>query len=513
MCCKRARPRTGRPTSLIRDIRDRASGGNQINEASHHQGTTPRDRTRRHPPDQPGWSCNPRPPVRSTPEVPYMSQQRDGVADLFVGYGLGAAELDFGVGTDRGQLRLAAHPPALPGRFCPTDPVENYPTTSDRLRRSVITAQKAAVPRSKTSPADASRAGETTRMAPPTLTGAPTYIRPSPRSTHRARSSTAPVQRTSVNRADDLGLRHGVRIRHDDIVPESVPEPDRPDPVLGRVERWCGLGGCCRSSSSRKRPNPGQVSGRGAGEQLRSPLFQGCHLGPQAVQFAIYLRKRRLRLSFLQVVVPTCCLDECLNLRSEKAQPGIAVDGTLSVLQLAVADRLDDLVLSESELGASSLVAQGGALAPPLGFEAVDDSPLPRNGLGNGAAGDDMVSDAHAIRVLNRGYRRARGRAWAVCERQGGSGDVPDSELARRYRRIPFQITPSPAPGQARGAESLPVLPAPEPRTSERALARTGQLIEAPVVFTEGAHLPLAGLLLIPPAPAATGLTEAFVAT
>src|SRR5450756_1281182 len=61
-----------RPTSLIRDIRDRASGGNQINEASHHQGTTPRDRTRRHPPDQPGCSCNPRPPVRSTPEVPYM---------------------------------------------------------------------------------------------------------------------------------------------------------------------------------------------------------------------------------------------------------------------------------------------------------------------------------------------------------------------------------------------------------------------------------------------------------
>ena len=120
------------------------------------------------------------------------------------------------------------------------------------------------------------------------------------------------------------------------------------------------------------------------------------------------------------------------------------MDGTLSVLQLAVADRLDDLVLSESELGASSLVAQGGALAAPLGFEAVDDSPLPRNGLGNGAAGDDMVSDAHAVRVLNRGYRRACGRAWAVCEQQGRSGDVPDSELARRYRRIPFQITPSP---------------------------------------------------------------------
>jgi len=59
----------------------------------------------------------------------------------------------------------------------------------------------------------------------------------------------------------------------------------------------------------------------------------------------------------------------------------------------------------------------------------------------------------------------------------------------------------------------LPVLPAPEPRTSERALARTGQLVEAPVVFTEGAHLPLAGLLLILPALAATGLVEAFAAT
>ena len=35
MCCKRARPHKGRPTSLIRDIRDRASGGNQSNETSH----------------------------------------------------------------------------------------------------------------------------------------------------------------------------------------------------------------------------------------------------------------------------------------------------------------------------------------------------------------------------------------------------------------------------------------------------------------------------------------------
>src|SRR5665648_610553 len=41
MCCKRARPHKGRPTSLIRDIRDRASGGNQTYEASHQSRARP----------------------------------------------------------------------------------------------------------------------------------------------------------------------------------------------------------------------------------------------------------------------------------------------------------------------------------------------------------------------------------------------------------------------------------------------------------------------------------------
>jgi hypothetical protein len=61
--------------------------------------------------------------------------------------------------------------------------------------------------------------------------------------------------------------------------------------------------------------------------------------------------------------------------------------------------------------------------------------------------------------------------------------------------------------------DALPVLPMPAPRTVERALARTGELVQAPPVFTEGAHLPLAGLLLILPVLAATGLVEAFEAT
>ena len=63
---------------------------------------------------------------------------------------------------------------------------------------------------------------------------------------------------------------------------------------------------------------------------------------------------------------------------------------------------------------------------------------------------------------------------------------------------------------QGDGQLVLPVLPAPVPRVGERRLARTGLLPEAPVVFTEGAHLPLAGLLLVLPALEPTGLLVAF---
>src|ERR1019366_687072 len=52
--------------------------------------------------------------------------------------------------------------------------------------------------------------------------------------------------------------------------------------------------------------------------------------------------------------------------------------------------------------------------------------------------------------------------------------------------------------GDAQDAD-LVVLAAPEPRTTERVAARFGDLVEAPVVITEGAQLPLAGLLLALP--------------
>lgn len=58
----------------------------------------------------------------------------------------------------------------------------------------------------------------------------------------------------------------------------------------------------------------------------------------------------------------------------------------------------------------------------------------------------------------------------------------------------------------AGGVVGLVVLAAPAARSAERAAARFGDLTEAPVVITEGAQLPLAGLLLALPALEMTGL-------
>lgn len=76
---------------------------------------------------------------------------------------------------------------------------------------------------------------------------------------------------------------------------------------------------------------------------------------------------------------------------------------------------------------------------------------------------------------------------------------------------------PGPDPEAEAGSHTQPgaggglvVLADPVPRRAERALARTGLLTEAPVVFTEGARLPLVGLLLVLPALAHTGLLEVF---
>jgi len=66
---------------------------------------------------------------------------------------------------------------------------------------------------------------------------------------------------------------------------------------------------------------------------------------------------------------------------------------------------------------------------------------------------------------------------------------------------------------EADAGAQLVVLASPVARTDERVAARFGDLVEAPVVITEGAQLPLAGLLLALPALQATGLLEMAAAT
>src|SRR5665647_3114987 len=61
-------------------------------------------------------------------------------------------------------------------------------------------------------------------------------------------------------------------------------------------------------------------------------------------------------------------------------------------------------------------------------------------------------------------------------------------------------------PRDGAGDADLVVLASPVPRTADRVTARFGDLVEAPVVITEGAQLPLAGLLLALPALEMTGL-------
>src|SRR5665811_1999105 len=61
-------------------------------------------------------------------------------------------------------------------------------------------------------------------------------------------------------------------------------------------------------------------------------------------------------------------------------------------------------------------------------------------------------------------------------------------------------------PEDGTGNAELIVLAAPVPRTADRVAARFGDLAEAPVVITEGAQLPLAGLLLALPGLEMTGL-------
>jgi transposase len=100
--------------------------------------------------------------------------------------------------------------------------------------------------------------------------------------------------------------------------------------------------------------------------------------------------------------------------------------------------------------------------------------------------GKSVAAIAEATGVSTFSVRRALGRAEAGRQTSGPQPDAADGQPA-----------------------GLAPVPDPEPRTSERALARTGLLAQAAPVFTEGAKLPLAGLALALPALATNGLLDA----
>jgi hypothetical protein len=111
-----------------------------------------------------------------------------------------------------------------------------------------------------------------------------------------------------------------------------------------------------------------------------------------------------------------------------------------------------------------------------IGWEARHDGPT-----------SQMVVDAHC-----------------TCADSLAAGDVESATAADGFADDADERKTQPV---------LAVLADPVPRCGERALARYGLLTEAQPVFTQGARLPLAGLWLVFPALAVTGLLEVFTDT
>ena len=143
---------------------------------------------------------------------------------------------------------------------------------------------------------------------------------------------------------------------------------------------------------------------------------------------------------------------------------------------------------------------------------------LEQQGRSLGAIGAETGLSTATVRVA---LGRCRGSiGWearnGAAESQTGLG----AESACAAAPIADEVESTAAANQVaddtderKTAPMLPVLADPVPRTGERALARYGLLTEAEPVFTQGARLPLAGLWLVLPALAVTGLLEVFADT
>ena len=121
------------------------------------------------------------------------------------------------------------------------------------------------------------------------------------------------------------------------------------------------------------------------------------------------------------------------------------------------------------------------------------------------AAGLTLAKIAAQVGVSTATVRVALGRVSPVGE--------PAAEPAPSGQASDDPITATATDDVVDDVGDLVVLAAPVPRTAERVAARFGDLVEAPVVITEGAQLPLAGVLLALPALEMTGLLDVATKT
>jgi hypothetical protein len=123
------------------------------------------------------------------------------------------------------------------------------------------------------------------------------------------------------------------------------------------------------------------------------------------------------------------------------------------------------------------------------------------------AAGLTLSKIAAQVGVSTATVRVALGRVGSRSAQQ--TEPLPASPLDDNNDDA-RDAEPDDAPEDEQHADvaELVVLAAPVPRTAERVAARFGDLVQAPVRITEGAQLPLVGLLLALPALEMTGLLE-----
>jgi transposase len=143
-------------------------------------------------------------------------------------------------------------------------------------------------------------------------------------------------------------------------------------------------------------------------------------------------------------------------------------------------------------------LAERGASLAAIGAETGVSTATVRVALGRrrGSIGWEARNGAAKSQI--------EGGAESACAASGVAGEVESAAAANQF---------ADDADEHKTASMLTVLADPVARAGERALARYGLLSEAEPVFTQGARLPLAGLWLVLPAVAVTGLLEVFTGT